>query len=725
MNAPAAAPAAFIPHPLRGDLTAIPQQYLGRSYTILKNPIDLSYFRLPQEQYEAARLFDGHRSAAQIADILRQQHRYWRAKTTEDAVTELGQLNQQLALGGLSRIPGHASSKRVRQSREHKGKIRFEALVGAWFYIKKSLYDPDKLLTSMVKGLGWIFTPATALALVAFLVATLVMLAENFDRVAAGTESFFTLQNVGLTWVLFIFIKTIHEFGHGITCKHYKCEVHEMGVLFILFTPYLFCNVSDSWLLPRKSHRILISSAGIVVEIFLACAAAWLWIITAPGLFNQMCYNTMFVCSISTIIFNANPLLKFDGYYIMTDLLEVPNLKAKANQYVASLVQRICLGYDKARLQASSGEIGPFFGIYAVLSYFYGWYVTYHISVYLFGILEPYGLSFLSRTYVALFLFASLIIPCYRFFKIMAQTPDSIHAAGRRVGWAAAALLLLATGLFFLPWNDSVKRTCVLQHQKIDPVIARTDGFIREIYVHHGQPVQKGQPLARLENFEISHQRDDLSLQVAGQEVAYRSAISDPDEATRLSAPLIRHQIEGARVELEHLERETRETILRAPHEGIVRNSRLQDLRDSYLKRGTPFCEIGSPDRFRVIISLDEQQARKVEVGQNVTIRLRGFSSRTYHGTITQPPVSELKQVSSAAAATSAGGDVPTEQDPNHPRQMRPTVKYYEAEAVLDDADGSLRDGLSGKARISTGKTILGLWVWNGLVDLIDPAVRL
>ena len=104
------------------------------------------------------------------------------------------------------------------------------------------------------------------------------MLAGHRAELAEHSANFFTLQNLMLTWVVFVFVKTIHEFGHGLTCKHFGGEVHEMGALLIMFTPYLYCNVSDSWILPDKKRRILVTAAGIFVEMTLAIFAAWLWL---------------------------------------------------------------------------------------------------------------------------------------------------------------------------------------------------------------------------------------------------------------------------------------------------------------------------------------------------------------------------------------------------------------------------------------------------------------
>ena len=281
-----------------------------------------------------------------------------------------------------------------------------------------------------------------------------------------------------------------------------------------MFTPYLYCNVSDSWLLPDKTRRILVTAAGIFVEMTLAIVAAWVWMATAPGLLHQICFNIIFMCSVSTVLFNANPLMKFDGYYMMADALEVPNLKQKSNAAASGWAQRIPARVCAAAAPAQffSHELGPLFGLYAVASYLYGWLVLYRISAHMFDMLAPYGLDFLSHSYVWLYLFTALALPCFRLMKTTYQNP--VTRAGRRPPLRAnrrrASRRLFALS-WFVPWQDSVKRGAVLEHADVEPVTARTPGFLREVYVRDGETVHAGQALARLENLELQGEADELA----------------------------------------------------------------------------------------------------------------------------------------------------------------------------------------------------------------------
>ncbi len=157
-------------------------------------------------------------------------------------------------------------------------------------------------------------------------------------------------------------VKVLHELGHALTCKHFGGDCHEIGVLLLFFTPCLYCNVSDAWLFPGKWPRIAVSAAGIAVEVFLAAIATFLWWFSIPGVFNTLCLNIMIVCSLNTLLINGNPLLRYDGYYVLADLLDVPNLGQQSRWLLGRLLAGFFLGSDpppdRGASQPESGSLG-------------------------------------------------------------------------------------------------------------------------------------------------------------------------------------------------------------------------------------------------------------------------------------------------------------------------------------------------------------------------------
>jgi len=716
---------AIVPPRLRADLTSTPRRYLGREYTIFKNPISLAFFRLPAAHAEAAGRFDGVTNLNALAEGLCRDSNYWRALPRERALEELSNLAMQLSQAGLLQIRASGATDRARRMRELKSSRAFEIVVSQLLFFRKSLYDPDRLLQRLLPKVSWIYRKGVLFLLGAFVVVTLLAALWNFDDVAAHGANFFTLSNLGLTWLLFIVVKILHEFGHGLTAKRFGAEVHEMGFMFILFTPYLFCNVSDVWR-SGKAARIATGAAGLVVEMVLASAAFWLWLVTQPGLFHQICYNTMILCSVSTLLFNGNPLMKFDGYYILSDALEIPNLRAKSNAWVTGWAQCHLLGMTPARASAAN-EASPFFGFYAVAAYFYGWIILFSISTLLFDMLKPYGLEFLSRTYVALFLFVSIGLPLYRLARSVRGSSRLWAIFLRRSRWVAAAAGALAVASFFLPWAESIRRSAALEHARVATVSPSAPGFLSEVFVSEGDAVTAGQILGRIKNPDLETQVEMLRLDREAMQVRLRALASDSSEEALLELPVAARQLRELEEQLAGLESKTASLELRAPCDGSVRTPRIAELTGRFFAAGQPVLEIGAGDEPRLLIALNEQQARRLRPGLPVEAIFTGLPGEVFHGEISRIPVSAAPRFSADSMSNLLGGDFPSEMaGPGGPPV--PSLAYYEAEAVLHIPKEKLellRARGAGRARIEVRRTNLAEWLRDRAYEIIDPEFRL
>ena len=716
------------PGSLRADLQTSEQLQRGRRYTVIKNPLTLTYFRLPSEHFEAAASFDGKRTLAEATALLRDRHPYWRTLPEDEAVAELSQLATQLASAGLLHIAGSGATTRTRRIGEMTRRRRFEQWVGSILYFRKALLDPDKLLARMLPWFGWVYTRPAAWIFAGLLMVTAWMLVDNGSELTTQAVNFFTLQNLFLSWVLFMAVKVVHEFGHGLTCKKYGGEVHEMGFLFILLTPYLYCDVSDSWMVSSRARRVAVTAAGMVAELFLACVAAWLWHLLQPGLGRQLCFNTMVICSISTILFNANPLMKFDGYYIVTDLLEIPNLRQKGNAVVAGFFSHHLLGLPPSRETMTAHERSALFGLYAVAAYAYGWWITFHIAAVVFDKLEPYGLGFLSRGYVGLFLFVSVALPLWRLLQGWKTAGVQLQRPGGRrlliLGGGGAFLLLL----LLLPWKDGIRAGCVIESATRSQVMPGQPGWLNRWFVREGEQVAAGQPLAELENPALADALGEATLELEAAEVQWRAALNSSSEEIRLAAPALQKNVDGLREKVRGLSNEVAAMTIRSPQEGIVIMPGMDRLPGQYFPKGRLLVRIDSERDFQAILPLDEKQARKVAIGDLVTIRLKSNPSVGVKGRVLVIPSQPSEEFSNPALSNLLGGDFPSEQDKRAGGIPRPAVACYEVVAALDSSapiSNLLRPGLTGSARVVIRSSTLGGWIGRCLLDWINPDLRL
>src|SRR5436190_4870469 len=398
---------------IRGDLGITPQKYEGRTYYVVKDPISLRYYRFKEQEHYLIRLMNGKHTLDDAQKAFEKRFRPERL-TLED----LEQFGQQLLTAGLAQNESPQAGQQLFDRRKKRKRTGILQALTNILYIKIPIFDPERLLTRMLPYFRWIFTTWFFVFSVLFMTSALWLVLTHFetfrDRLPSYHE-FFSFKTIMYLWVALGAVKVIHEFGHGLSCKAFGGEVHEMGFLILCFSPAMYCNVSDAWTLPNKWHRIIISFAGIYVELMIAAAATFVWWNTPHYPFiNYMALSLMVVCSVSTVFFNGNPLMRFDGYYVLADWIEIPNLRDRANRYLQRLVMEHCLGIETQPEQYMELHRRTWFVIFAVVSWVYRWAVTFTILKVMSTFLKPYKLEVISEGLALLSLGSMVGWPLFR-----------------------------------------------------------------------------------------------------------------------------------------------------------------------------------------------------------------------------------------------------------------------------------------------------------------------
>jgi multidrug resistance efflux pump len=376
---------------------------------------------------------------------------------------------------------------------------------------------------------------------------------------------------------------------------------------------------------------------------------------------------------------------------------------------------------------AAPNEASPFFGFYAVAAYLYGWFILFSISALLFDMLKPYGLEFLSRTYVALFLFVSLGLPLYRLGRSVHGSAQLRLVFAQRSRWALAAAVVLATAAFFVPWTESIRRSAALEHDRVAFVSASASGQLKEVFVAEGDVVVSGQLLGRIHNPDLEAQLAASKLDREALQVRLRALAAESSEEARLAVPVTRRQMNELEQQIAGLESKFTTLELRSPQSGTLRTPRTAELKGRFFAAGQPVFEVGATGTARLLIALDEQQARKLKLGQEVRVRFSGLPGEVFSGEISRVPVSPAPEFSADSLANLLGGDFPSEVAAAGARPV-PTVPYYEAEAILNIPPGQLhllRAGSTALARIEVRRTNLTGWLRDRAYEMVNPAIRL
>ncbi len=725
--------ARHLPMRKRPDLSARRQQYLGRSYWVVKEPVGLNYFRFQDEEFAILNMLDGHTSLDEIKERFEAEFPPQKI-TLEELQQFLGMLHRSGLV--IASVAGQGAQLRKRRD-ERKRKERLGAMTNI-LCIRFKGFDPERFLNWIYPSLSWIFAPAVAIfcTLMAMSAATLVLVEfDTFQSKLPGFYQFFNFENGLLLAVTLGLTKVLHEFGHGLTCKHFGGECHEMGVMILVLTPCLYCNVSDSWMLPSKWQRAAIGAAGIFVEVTLASLCTFLWWFSEPGLFNNLCLNIMFVASVSTIIFNANPLLRYDGYYILADVVEIPNLRQKATTILSRKLAHWCLGMEPPEDPFLPERNQIFFALYSVTAAAYRWFVLASIMYFLYQVFKPYRLEIIGQAIISMSLYGLIVMPLYKVGKFF-YVPGRVDKVKKpRMYTSLGILTALVLAVIFIPLPHSVM--CVFEVQARDAVPVYVDvtggGRLESLDVKAGDLAAAGQPLARLESIELELE----IIRLEGEEKQFEEKIlaarwaelEDPSKGDDLQA--IEESLNAVRKRLADKKREHQRLTLVAPIDGVVLPPpKVPDkgAGDGQLAgwSGTPLdkenlgclleesvllCQVGDPDQLEAFLVIDQADIEYVREALDdqlakgkrprVEIKLDELPHHTLHTEIIEIAQDAL-EVAPRRLSTKSGGDLPTVTDPDTGIE-RPQSASYQARAPLglyghDPDYGQLRGKLEFEA---------------------------
>lgn len=719
----------------RPDLQVTKQRYQGRQYWIVKDPVGLNYFRFQEEEFSLLNWLDGENSLDDLRNRFEKQ--FAPQKIT---LEELGRLIGMLHQSGLviAGVPGQG--KQLLKLRWERKKKEFMGALSNLLSIRFKGIDPERLLNWLysLPPVRWFFTKTAAFFCLCLFISALTLVLSHFgefQRKLPGFHEFFGPSN---WWVLAVAMgctKVCHEFGHGLSCKHFGGECHELGVMFLVLTPCLYCNVSDSWMLPNKWHRAFIGAAGMYVEVCIASVATFLWWFSAPGLLNNVALSTMFVCSVSTVVFNGNPLLRYDGYYILSDVLEIPNLRQKATTILNRKMGAWFLGLEEPDDPFLPKRNQILFAIYSVAASIYSWVVMFSILFFLFRVFQPYRLEIFGQI-IATAAIASLVgRPLWsagKFFYVPGRL-DDVKKTRLYISLGALAVLILA--FLFVPLPYHVFCTLEMEPRAAEEVYVGTNGGeLDSVFVKAGQRVDSGTNLANLKNVDLKidiarlqAERDDAWAHL---ENLRRGQYTDSKAQGDL--PAAEKHLDSLEQQLKEKTADVQRLRLVAHRSGVVIPPQSQSRPPSpegklpmwhgtpldehnlgaTLAPGTVFCRIGDRGAFEALMMIDQADVDQVHERQKVKIMLDALPGITLHSEITEKSDSPLKSVPKQLT-NKAGGTIEIKADDSG--IPRPATTYYEARAPLDDQDGALVVGLKGQAKIDAPWHSLGWRLWRFL----------
>lgn len=641
-----------IPLKLRPDLQIFKQSENSSRAWVVRDPVASRYFAFSDEEFEILRCLNGEWTPQMVKSAF--ETRFAPKRLPIELLNRfLFQLHRHSLV--LSSHAGQAET--LLQRSQQQRKERFWGQLASPLAIRVGGFDPTNWLDRIYPWIRpWLSKPAM-LTYGLLVMAALVLLVWEWQSVRMrlpqiqqwlGPQNWFWLAAV------LAIMKMMHELGHALVCKHFGGHCREMGVLILAGTPCLYCDVSDSWILPSRWHRLAIASAGIATEWILASVCLFLWWYLQPGLVQNLCLNVVAVCSLGTFLLNANPLMRLDGYFILSDLLGERNLWQRSRSALGKYWRRFFFGPRK-NSDSQDAKEPSWLALYGLASVAYQFCLLFGLLYWVYWVLTPAGWTPLAHAIAVMSLAGISIAPIRRVVRFFSNpiAADSISPKGWRRAIAIAAGLLIA--FFWLPLPCRVGVPATLQVADATRIYVTIPGRLVESATI-GQRLQTGDLIAKLENLDVQKELQQVEGQWHQQRMRLRGL-----EGLRSQNPQMASQIPSARQILDDLDQrrirlrdQAQALELRAPIAGTVipapsrrgpkddpralrtweRNPLMADQLGCELERQTLVCLVGDPERMEAVLAVPQSIVPQLTEGQKVRVGLEMAPGRILTGKI-------------------------------------------------------------------------------------------
>ena len=671
---------------LRPSVRIRRQNYRGQRWMVLENALDNNFFRMHPASYEfVARL----RPERTVEEVWREcLDRFPNEAPGQEAVIQL--LAQLYHAGLLQYNLGSDTEqlfKRYERGRQREIRSRLMNIM----FLRIPVFDPDRFLQAAMPVARLVLNSIGLFAWLAVVGLGLKLAIDDLPALRDQSQAVLAPNNLLLLYLATAFIKTIHEFGHAFFCRRFGGEVHTMGIMFMIFTPMPYVDASSSWGFRHRYQRMLVGAGGMIFELFVAALAVFVWRQTAPGVMHNIAYNMIFVASVSTLLFNLNPLMRFDGYYLLSDLLEIPNLNQRAMRQLRYLAEKYLLGVEKAEPAAQTRKESfwlTFFGIGA------GIYRIFVFGGILLFIADRFML--LGLIMAAVCAVAWVLTPIIGLTRYLAANPRLDRCRPRAIAVSAGLAAAIVGLLQFTPMPAHFRAPGVLRSPEESEVHNNTTGYLEEILGKPGATVAKGDPLVHIVNPEL-----ELNLRSAlATRDEIEAQILQAMEQQQANLRPLKSRLAAAEQNIARLENDRADLIVRAPQDGTWIAPHLADSRHRWLLRGADLGLITDPAKFQFIAVVAQTDADRIFAHpvNGSEVRLLGQASTPLQVANLKMIPGERRNLPSPALGWAGGGPIPVAQDdPDGRKTIEP---FFEVRADLTPgAKAAMLDGRSGQIR--------------------------
>jgi putative peptide zinc metalloprotease protein len=626
------------------------QIYRGEVWFIIEDSVNNNYFRVTYPAYQFLALLDGKKTIDEVWHLCMESFGD-EAPTQGEVLQLIGQLyNSNLLLGDLP-----ADSQGLLARYKERIKKEVVAKLKGFMFIKIPLWDPDRFLSGFLPLVSWIFTPLGAVLWILCACVGAIYAFGETDKLLQNSAALLSLSNLPYLYIGFALSKLCHEFGHAFACKKLgtdnggEGEVHKMGIMFMVLTPLPFVDCSSSWVFKNKWHKIVVGASGMLIDLMIAAISVVVWAETAEGsVLHSLAHNIVITTSVSTLLFNGNPLMRYDAYFILSDFLEISNLASRSNTYFLYLCRRYILGVDQTQCPTKDKRERLWLAFYAVGSFAYRLFIMVGIVIFLANSLFILGVLF--GITIA---WGMLIKPVFKFFHYIAFDHELRYTRNRAFTVALAGITIVLSLLLIIKVPDWVRMEGIVEPVQSKTVYTLYDGFLDQT-TQHGH-VKKQDLLSELKNKNLMTELELLKCDIEKNKIQFRLAETEDI----VKAQVIKGQLKTLRESLVLLEKNHNALLIKADISGLWIPKELDKRLGEYLQQGTQIGILIDESDFiiRAVANQDHAQLLNKPV-LHTEFRVKKRPEKCFNATFLKLLPVGLEDLPSAALSQFAGGEI-------------------------------------------------------------------
>jgi putative peptide zinc metalloprotease protein len=655
---------------IRAHARILRQSFRDKVWFILQDYASERSHRFSPAAHHFIGLMDGERTVQEIWDAT-SAHLGDGAPTQEEAIRLLGQLHAADAL--LCDVP--PDTMEVFRRHEQHERMLWRRRLWTPLALRFPLLDPDRFLERTLPWVRPLFGWFGVLLWLAVVGTGAVLAASHWTDLTKNiADRVLDPKNLVLLWFVYPVVKALHELGHAYAVKKWGGEVHEIGIMLLVLSPVPYVDASASWGFKDKRKRMVVGAAGIAVELFLGSLALFTWLVVEPGAVRAIAYNVMLISGVSTLLFNGNPLLRFDGYYVLADAIEIPNLGSRSNQYLGYLFQRYVFGITDAESSAHSTGERVWLAGYGITSFIYRIFISFIIITFIAG------KFFFIGVLLAIWAIATqVVMPVGKTLAFLTNSPNLRRQRGRALSMSIALAVAVAILLFVVPFPSWTRTEGVIWVPEEAQVRAGTEGFIVDLLAPVDGEVSRGQPLIQAEEPFLATRVAMLKAQLEELVAKYDASLP----VDRVQTAMVRDQIVAAEANLRRSREREADLVFRSPASGrfIVPNA--ADLAGRFVSKGQLIGYVVEPREqltARVALIQDDIAIVRRDT-RSVEVMFAGWGASPVPAKIRREVPGASQQLPTAALGSSGGG--PIIVDPRDQKGVTALNQIFQLELTL------------------------------------------